>query len=184
MSEAEEGLYLRLRLKGTQVEVEAAAAVQRWSRALLRDPILTREVSDRVASPGAETVLCLLEEHGGILARFGFSALPQVFFDRKSPERRKGLAGKTGDPTQRVREIRVPLPGSTRFLCFYRSELRFRGDSAIPRREFEQECVALYSTARAGQPTPPAPQLPAPASRALRTQLLPWLPPRSERRSE
>src|SRR5262245_64411733 len=107
---AEVGLYMRYRVEETRLAVEAAALIPRWSASPLHPPVLTPEKFRQFAYPGSETVLSLLDARGRVVDSFGFRAVPQVYFDRKAPGR-PGLTGKTGDPTQKLREIRVPLAG-------------------------------------------------------------------------
>jgi hypothetical protein len=182
MAKPEAGLYLRVRVEeNARLVVDAAALIPRWSPALLHAPILTRETFARLAYPGAETVLSMLDAKGGIVESFGFREVPQVYFDRKTSDRR-GLTGKTGDPTQKLREIRVPFGKRADFLCFYRSELTFLRDSrALP--QFQQQWLALYSTAAPGEALPPTPPMPVPAPPDVQPIPLPWLPGRTLRRT-
>ncbi len=138
---------------------------------------MTPETYARYAYPGAETVLSLLDEKGTVVESFGFPEMPSVFFDRKARGRRR-LTGNTGDPTQKLREISVPLPAAVRFLYFYRSELTLASQDEVTRPELQQQYVALYSTARPGERSLEAPPLPIPATRPVRPAPLPWLPAR------
>jgi hypothetical protein len=179
MPEDERGLYLRLREEETSLTVEAAAVVPRWSRSLLRAPMLTTEILTPVVTAGSETVLNLLDEKGGVVGSFGFPGLPPVFFDRKAPGGR-GLTGRTGDPTQKVREISVPLRDAARFLFFYRSRITLVTEGVLPHPTLRQHAMALYSTAGPGQRSLPPPPLPLTfLPDAMAVERLPWLPPAS-----
>jgi hypothetical protein len=175
------GLYLRLRVEGPLVTVEAAAVIPRWSRTRLRAPLLTPETYQRIAAPGAETVAALLDKRGGVLASFGFSETPKAFFDRKGGEQRGRLRGYVGDASLRLREISLPFPGHAEFLYFYRSQCIVTLDSDVPR--LDQRYVALYSVAKRGKRSLPAPPLPVPAPFPVTPAPLPWLPERDKRQS-
>lgn len=184
MPEGKEGLYLRLRVENGALTVDAAAVVPRWSPSLLRAPILTAETLTRVVAPGTETVLSLLDQRGGVVGSFGFSGLPPVFFDRKARGCRRGLTGKTGDPTQKIREISVPFLTAAKFLFFYRSDVTLATtEGLLARPALRQQYMALYSTARPREASLPAPPLPVPALQetAIHVARLPWLPRRAER---
>jgi hypothetical protein len=173
---AEAGLYLRLHVEKGKVTVTAAAPVRRWSPALLHAPILTPETYTRFTSPGAETVLSLIDERGRILEAFGFAETPQVYFDRKAREGRPGLVGRTGDPSQRIREVYLPWAAGAKFLSCYRSELTFKQEGLLRAPVLHQEHVALYSMAMPGQATPPVPMLAVPPGEPVRAATMPWLP--------
>lgn len=181
MPAAEVGLYLRLHVEKGRVSVTAAAPVRRWSPALLHAPILTPETYARFTSPGAETVLSLIDERGRVLKAFGFAETPQVYFDRKAPEGYPGLVGSTGDPSQKIREVYLPLAAGASFLSCHRSELTFIREGLFQKPVFNQEHVALYSMARPGQATPPVPTLAVPPDKPVRAATLPWLPRESPR---
>jgi hypothetical protein len=172
---AEAGLYLRLHVEKGKVTVTAAAPVRRWSPTLLHAPILTTETYARFTSPGAETVLSLIDERGRVLEAFGFAEKPQVYFDRKAPEGYPGLVGSTGDPRQKIREVYLPWAAGATFLSCYRSELTFEQHGLLQKPVFKQEQVALYSMAMPGQATPPVPMLAVPGG-PVRAATLPWLP--------
>jgi hypothetical protein len=181
MREPRVGLYLRLHLEKGAITVDAAALIPRWSRSLLRAPILTRENYKRIGYPGVETVVSLLDESGGVVDSFGFSEMPKVFFDHKVAGRRGRLAGNAGNPRQATREIRIPLSSAVKFLNFHRSELTFVRRGPVSNPELRQHYVALYSVAEPGEPSLPAPPLPVPPTKRVSPRLLPWLPPRGER---
>jgi hypothetical protein len=163
--------------------VDAATVIPRWSPSLLHAPILTEATLARVTAPGTETVLSMLDGEGGVLGSFGFAGLPPVFFDRKARRGSRGLTGKTGDPTQKVREISVPFTTAAKFLYFYRSDVTLPVTEGVLRRPvLRQQYMALYSTARPRERSLPPPPLPVPfLGEAIHVARLPWLPRRAER---